>query len=200
MLVEAGGAAGAGVCVCAVLASKYGKRQSNRYRRRNNLSPHGGLSPRFSVNFFRSKPGYGFDQSDRHRLRQRKANRSLVVDLVGSEPFFERRDQTPLGRIDGVVLLPPSEIDHDTAVKFIRWDLIRDDFFGAGQRFAHRGPNLPEYASCLGRLRRDVLGNGGGLRLCHESGQFIQSLPRLRQGQAPRHRQQVAERVRIEKR
>jgi hypothetical protein len=150
--------------------------------------------------FFRSKPGYFVDQSGRHRLRQRKANRSLIVDLVGSEPFFERRDQPSLGRIDGVVLPPPSEIDHDTAVKFIRWDLIRDDFFGAGQRFAHRGPNLPEYGSRLGRLRRDVFGNGGGLRLCHESGQFIQSLPRLRQGQAPRHRQQVAERVRIEKR
>src|SRR5258708_17110763 len=84
------------------------------------------------------------DQLHWNGLGERESDGTLR-NFVGCKFVLERRHQAIACWIERVVLLPPGQIKHRAAVPFLAWDLIRNHFFSARQRFADNAPHAFEY-------------------------------------------------------
>ena len=97
------------------------------------------------------------------------ASGKRIVDFFTSCETSPARccDNTITDGVERIVLLPPGKIDHRVTVDFVCRDVVRDRFFGSGNRFANSSADALKYGPRSLRLRRDIFIHGFEARLCH---------------------------------
>src|SRR6476646_9305160 len=125
------------------------------------------------------------DQFHGDGLGEPEANRALA-DLVRCKLAFECPYQAIAGGIKRVVLLPPREIEHRSALQFVGGDLVSDRLFGAGHGVADGVADATQDRLHIFGVRCDVVVHGCEIGLCHYI--LTKTVPRRPGGKPPARR------------